>query len=182
MALYDDIYEVASENYGLITAEEAKDLGVSDKEMSRLARDGRLSRVGHGVYRVKHHVPGPNDVYAESVALVGPEAYLYGESVIAMYGLAPTNPMTMYVATPKRVRKALPEWLHVVRRVGVDTVVSNEGIPAQSIPAAIRSSASSMLTERLIAATREARARGFIRASEEVELLEELGASTEDPK
>lgn len=47
-------------------------MGVSDKELSRFTSDGRLTRIGRGVYRIKHHVPGNLDPYAESVALAGP--------------------------------------------------------------------------------------------------------------
>lgn len=104
MSKYEDIYEAAADNYGLVTRDEAIAIGVSDKELSRLTSDGKLTRIGHGVYRVKHHVPSPFDPYAESVAAVGPDAYLYGESVLAMFSLCPTNPTKMFVATPKRVR------------------------------------------------------------------------------
>ena len=54
MTFYDEIYEVAADNYGLISNAQAKKLGVSDKELSRLTKDGRLERVGHGIYRIFH--------------------------------------------------------------------------------------------------------------------------------
>jgi hypothetical protein len=41
MTYYEDIYEVAVDNYGLITSTKAKELGISDKEMSALAKRGR---------------------------------------------------------------------------------------------------------------------------------------------
>ena len=171
MTYYDEIYEVAADNYGLISNAQAKKLGVSDKELSRLTKDGRLERVGHGIYRIFHHVPEPNDPYALAVMRVGPEAYLYGESVIAMHGLAPTNPALMFVATPKRVRKKLPKNLHVVIRGNQSDVSSYEGVPSQTIPAAIRSCRGTMMPERLIEATRSASAKGLITPGEELELM-----------
>lgn len=177
MAFYDEIYEVAADNYGLISNAQAKKLGVSDKELSRLTKDGRLERVGHGIYRIFHHVPEPNDPYALAVMCVGPEAYLYGESVIAMHGLASTNPTRMFVATPKRVRKKLPKHLHVVRRGDRGDVSSCEGIPSQTIIAAIKSCKGTMMPERLIEATRNARTKGLITADEEAELMDFLEAS-----
>lgn len=74
MAARDDIYEVAVDNYGLITSAQAKRLGISDKGVSRLAAVGRLTRLGYGVYLIRHRVPEASDPYAASVALVGPEA------------------------------------------------------------------------------------------------------------
>lgn len=40
---------------------------------------------------------------------MGADAYLYGESVLAMFSLCPTNPTKVFVATPKRVRRKLSE-------------------------------------------------------------------------
>jgi len=82
--------------------------------MSRLASDGRLQRLGHGLYRIKHYSPTLNDPYAEAVALVGADAYLFGKSVIAMHRLAPTNPARITVATPRRIRKTLPTTIQVI--------------------------------------------------------------------
>ena len=108
MAAYDDIYEVAADNHGLFTSSDARGLGISDKEMSRLAHDGRLIRLGYGVYQIRHHVPEPADPYAVSVALVGDGAYLYGESVLAMHGLCPTDPRRIYDAMPVTRRSTMP--------------------------------------------------------------------------
>lgn len=176
MTYYDEIYEAAADNYGLISNAQAKELGVSDKELSRLTKDGRLERVGHGIYRIFHHVPEPNDPYALAVMRVGPEAYLYGESVIVMHGLAPTNPAHMYVATPKRVRKKLPKHLHVVRRGDRGDVSSYEGVPSQAIPAAIKSCKDTVMPERLIEAARNARTKGLITTAEKAELMGYLEA------
>ena len=174
MTIYDDIYEIAADNYGLVTSAEAKGAGASDKELSRIAKDGRLARIGYGVYRIKHWVPTGLDPYAEAVALVGQGAYLYGESVIAMHALAPTNPARTHVATPKRVRRSLPASVKVVRRPDCGDTTEYEGIPSQTIPAAIRSCQGTMMTERLIDAAHRARELGLIRAEEEAALMEDL--------
>ena len=62
---YDTIYEHAADNYGLITSSEAKVLGVPNIELVKLAHRGRLSRLGHGVYRVKHYIPTMYDKYCK---------------------------------------------------------------------------------------------------------------------
>jgi len=174
MALYDNIYEIAADNYGLISSSEAKLIGVSDKEISRLARDGRLIRIGHGLYRIKHYSPSPNDPYAEAVALAGVDAYLFGESVISMHGLAPTNPANITVATPHRIRKKMPSSIRVIRRKHVESPTEYEGIPSQSIVEAIRAARQTIMASRLEEATRNARREGLITKSEESILLGEL--------
>jgi predicted transcriptional regulator of viral defense system len=172
MAHYDDIYEAAADNYGLITSAEAKELGVSDKEMSALTKRGRLIRRGHGVYKLARYIPTPYDAYAEAVALVGRGAYLYGESVIAMLGLAPTNPARIFVATPARTRKVLPGHITVVS--ASDTTVQYEGILSQSVFDAIGACQKTMMPKRLEEATNEARNQGFITDAQRTELLKSL--------
>jgi len=172
MTHYDNIYDVAADNYGLITSAQAKKLGVSDKEMNALTKRGRLVKRGHGVYKLARYIPTPHDAYAEAVALVGPEAYLYGESVIALLGLAPTNPARVFTATPARTRKRLPE--HIVIVKAHDEPACYEGIPAQSIPDAIAACHRTMMPERLEEAVKEARRQGFITDAQKAELLASL--------
>lgn len=174
MASYDDIFKVASVNHGLFTSAQAHELGISDKEMSRLAHDGRLTRLGYGVYQVKHHVPQPNDTYAISVKLVGVGAYLYGESVLSLHGLCPTDPRFVYVATPKRVRRSLSSNLVVVKREEVWDVTVYDAIPSQPVYAAIADCIGHIPTERLIQALGEARRKDLITADEQQELERRL--------
>lgn len=174
MTIYEDIYEVAADNYGLVTTAQANQIGAANKDLLRYVADGRLMRLGRGLYRITHYVPAPNDPYAESVALVGDGAYLYGESVIAMHGLAPTDPARIYVATPRRVRRELPEGLIVKRRHGAGDVTSYEGIPSQSIPAAILACKPTVLPERLEQAAHRAADLGLITNAEEDDLVKEL--------
>lgn len=180
MILYDRIYEIAAGNFGLITSAEAKGVGASDKELSRLTSSGKLKRIGRGVYRVMHHVPEPLDQYAEAVALTGPGAYVFGESVIAMLDLAPTNPTRMTIATFKRVRRTLPPWLRVVRGNDADDITVYDGIPSQTVYGAISSCKTIMMTDRLLDAVKAAKEQGYLTRREEHELIDLLGGSDEE--
>lgn len=64
MAHFDDIYDIAADGYGIITAAQAREASAACTS----------SRAGW---------PTPYDAYAEAVALVGGGAYLHGESVLA---------------------------------------------------------------------------------------------------
>lgn len=100
-----------------------------------------MLRVGHGLYKLACPLPYSEDYapYAQAVALVGPEAYLYGESVLAMLRLAPTNPKRMYVATPRRVRKQLNAGLEVLQQIQTGDVTYYENVPSQPAASAILS-------------------------------------------
>ncbi len=174
MSIYDLIYEIAADNYGLIMSDEARDIGIPNIELVKLAHRGKLKRLGHGLYRLARYIPTPLDAYAEAVKLVGTEAYLYGESVLALHGLIPTNPAFIQVATPVRMRKKLPDYIHVVKIHDQETKSYYEGIPSQSVANAIRACVGSIINERLIAAIHEARRLGIITASEEKQLTKEV--------
>ena len=78
MAHFDDIYDIAADGYGIITAAQAREAGAAPSEPNRWCADGRLLRRGHGVYKLARWVPTSYDAYAEAAALVGGGAYLHG--------------------------------------------------------------------------------------------------------
>jgi predicted transcriptional regulator of viral defense system len=162
MTAYDRIYDAAAENYGLITSGAAESLGVSNMALVMLAKRGRLVRVGRGVYRLEQHPATEYDAYAALVAKAGKGAFLWGPSVLALDHLCPTDPRTLYVAVPGRVRRSLGPG--VVVKTGVDDVkpVLTHGIAAQSIADAIRASKGIIMDERLRDAAERARDAGLM--------------------
>lgn len=173
MTHFDEIYELAADNYGLITSATAKGLGVAKSELSRWVDSGRLLRQGRGVYKLVRYAPTEYDKYAEAVALVGDGSFLFGEAVLAMHGLALVNPRCISVGTAKRVRRGLPEWVQPVTVSG-KTVTSYEGIPSQSIAEAILECRGVVMGERLRSAVEDARREGFITKNELEHLRREL--------
>ena len=173
MAHFDDIYELAVDNYGLITSAEAKNLGVAKSELNRWVGMGRLLKRGHGVYKLVRYVPTEYDRYAEAVALVGDGSFLFGEAVLAMHGLALANPRHISVGTTKRVRRELPEWVQPVTVSG-KTVTSYEGIPSQSLAEAILECRGMVMGERSKSAVEDARREGLITKDEFEHLRKEL--------
>lgn len=174
MSYYEEIYERAADNYGIITSADAHEMGIPVVELGKLRSRGRLTRIGHGVYRIVQYIPTPLDSYANAVALVGRDAYLYGESVLAMHNLAPTNPSTIKIATPNTVRKTLPSYIVVVARRTDEQPTRYEGIPSQSVANALRSCRTTMMPERLLDAITEARRLGLINKDEATRLLGEI--------
>lgn len=173
MTHFDSIYEIAADNYGLITTAQAESVGATRSELARWTKLGKLDRRGRGVYRIMQWVPTEYDRFAEAVALVGEGAFLAGDAVLSMHGLALVNPSKVTVATPNRVRKSLPEWISVVSSEGA-THKSYEGIPSQSVSDALLACKGRVMLERLLDAAREAKGRGLVRESEYKNLRKEL--------
>lgn len=174
MTNYGKIFEYAIDNHGLVTTSAAHAMGISSKTLVDLAHRGRLTRIGQGVYQLVQYAPSANDPYAQAVALVGESAYLYGESVLAMLGLAATNPDLIYVATPNRVRRKLGQGIVVCRAAVGERTVILDGILAQPVADAIRSARSTVPAERLRQATEEAYRIGKISQPDKENLLNEL--------
>ena len=166
MGAYDEIWGVAEDNYGIITSARAKELGVSRQNMMAMLRRGVLTRLAQGVYQVKHHVPGVNDVYAIGVAMVGSSAYLRGASVIAMLNLAPTNPGLLYVGSEGRVRRRLPDGFRVRDRTVCQTTEYDgfEGIRCQPLVDALKTARDEGAVEadRIADAAKKAKERGLL--------------------
>lgn len=139
MEAYDELWGVAEDHYGIITSAEARKLGVSRQNLSAMERRGDLTRLCHGVYQVKHHVVGANDVFAIGVAMAGETAYLRGASVVAMLNLVPTDPRWIFVGAGKRVRRRLPPGFMVKDRTPCEPVEFEgcEGIRCQPLPEAL---------------------------------------------
>ncbi len=174
MAHFDDIYDIAIDNYGLVTAAQAREENVTSVELRRWCLNGRLERRGQGVYKLAHWVPTPYDSFAEALALVGDGSYLRGESVLAMHDLALVDPRAIQVATPKRVRRSLPSWVATVPANETDKTTFYEGIRSQRVADAIRECRKSVMPERLAEAAKQARCEGLVTAKEYDELKREL--------
>lgn len=174
MAHFDDIYEMAADGYGIVTAAQAREAGVTTGEMSRWCADGKLIRRGHGVYKLARWVPTPLDAFAEAVALVGDGSFLWGESVLSMHGLALVDPRAVAVATTRRMRRKLPPWIRVVVAPGSASPTFYEGIPSQRVADAIEACRGSVMGARLAAAARRARAEGLVSSGEYEDLMKEL--------
>ena len=182
MTTYNRIFDAAIENYGLVTTSMARKMGIEPGALVDLAYRGRLARIGQGVYQLVQYVPDINDPYAQAVALVGEGSYLYGESVIALLGLAPTNPDRIYVATANRVRKNLGLGIRVINARPDYQPVAVEGIPSQRVSDAIVCAKATMPFDRLRSACKEAHRMGKISEGDKKRIEREIREAENDTK
>ena len=175
MKSFDAIYEAASGNFGLVTARQSREMGVSSRELSRWVLSGRLERAGRGVYRVSNFPASQYDAFATAVESVGKDAYLCGESVIGMLGLAATNPTWIHVATARRVRKRLSDGIMIHKGQQGYKPSYYEGVRSQSVADAILSCRDTMRSERLREALSNGVAYGYVDNESARRVRRELG-------
>lgn len=176
MSAYEVIYEDAIGRYGLISTARARVLGIPALQLVKLARRGRLERVGCGLYRLAATLPYEGDApaYALAVESVGEDAALHGESVLGLLGLAPVTTDRIFVAARRRVRRHLPTGVVAVRMPADGKTAVYDGVRCQPVAEAIRSCRGRVMPERLRGAVAAARARGLLSAREAAGLKKEL--------
>jgi len=163
MSAYEEIWGVAEDNFGIITSKTAVALGVSRQCLRALSESGRVTRLGHGVYQVLHHVPGRLDAFAAAVAMVGETGYVRSASVVALLELCPTNPGLMFVGAKARVRRRLPKG-YLLRDLHETPIQEYERIPCQRLVEALREAKAegSIEGDRIADAARAAREKGLL--------------------
>lgn len=162
MKHFDEIYEIAADGYGIVTASQAREAGVTTSEMSRWCADGKLVRRGHGVYKVARWVPTPLDPFAEAVALMGDGSFLWGESVLSMHGLALVDPR-FGVRGDAEARAAQ------AARLG-----KSRARAQRRVADAIKACEGSVMGERLAEAAKLARAEGLVTSGKYENLMKGL--------
>lgn len=162
----DIVREIALDHYGYVATREAVEAGVPAVELPKLAARGGLENVAYGLYRVADAPPTEYDQYAEALLRAGRGAYLHGESVLALFGLADVNPRRIKVAIPRRARPKLPPFVELTQVKDDVRTTSYQGLTSQSVADALLECRGRIVNERLLAATNQARAEGLLNTAE----------------
>ena len=115
--VFDVLLERAVDQHGLITTDDARELGVDPTQLRLLAARGKLERTGRGVYRVM--VLPIDDLlpYAEAVAWAHGPAAISHESALAMRDIGDFNPsrVDLTIAPHYFPRRLVPRTLRLWR-------------------------------------------------------------------
>jgi predicted transcriptional regulator of viral defense system len=134
---FDELLALAGENDGLVTASQARAIGIVGSVLARLAQRGKLERVARGVYRIPHYPADRLSQYREAVSWARashePEnGALSHETALAVYGISDVNPSRVYIAVPKqaRLRRQKPKWIVNHREeLTAGRITVHEGLP-----------------------------------------------------
>jgi predicted transcriptional regulator of viral defense system len=99
------LWETALDQYGYITMNDARRLGLPDQSIWDLASRGKLEHVARGVYHFPELPEGARSPYMLAVLWTGvPEACLSHETALANYEVCDINPENVDVTVPSRYR------------------------------------------------------------------------------
>jgi len=103
----DKLREVALDQHGFVTYQQALDQGVTPQSLTMLVKRGRLEREAHGVYRVPQVPVSSCYQLMKAVLWTGaPEACLSHETALDAYGVSDINPTMIYITVAKNRRIA----------------------------------------------------------------------------
>jgi predicted transcriptional regulator of viral defense system len=137
----NELFVLAEGRDGLFTSKQAREIGIMDSVLVRLAKRGRLVRTARGVYRIAHYPADRFAQYREAVlwaqASQGPERIaLSHETALLVLGISDANPQKVHLTVPKRarLRREKPGWV-VLHRADLtpDDLTEHEGIPVTSV-------------------------------------------------
>jgi predicted transcriptional regulator of viral defense system len=170
------LWERALDQHGLVTTRDAHLLGVPSVELRKLRLRGALDRIGQGVYRMADMPTTDHEDYAVAVALVGRDAYLTHDAVLAMHDLGQVNPRSIRVGTPHRVRATLPPQVTVVHRTDIpaEDLTVYDDIPSTTVARALLDSRDLVMRSRLHEAAERAAEQGLVSRHEHDWVIESL--------
>lgn len=141
-SVYEAVFELGADNYGFVTQEEARGLGIPAQRLVVLEDRGLLERRRHGLYRVVALPVSALDSYMEATLWpVGVQGVLSDETALELHGLSDVSPAKIHITVPRRhrTRRAVPAQYVIHRRdLEPSEITSHEGIPIVTAARAIR--------------------------------------------
>lgn len=172
------VREIALDQYGYVTTRDAADAGVPAVELRKLAARGALINVAYGLYRVADARPTEHDQFAEALLRVGDGAYLRGDAVLALHDLALVNPRRIRVGVSRRVRAALPQFIDLrEEEMPLEDLTDYEGLRSTTVARALLACRGQVMTERLLDAAKQAKAKGLVTSREYARVRRDLTAA-----
>ncbi len=181
--VYNTLFELATEQYGYVTAEQAVELGFAKSRLPQMAARGVAERVERGLYRFPAMPSTALDQYMQAVLWPHrAHGVISHASALALHDLCDVNPAHIDITVPAgyRVTRVPPSVYRLHHRTlrPVD-IARYEGIPVVTPRRAILDGIEAHIRHGLIEQTIEtARRRGSITRADAAELERAQAAPT----
>jgi len=130
----------AQDQFGFITTDDARSLGLDPIQLRIMASRGQLDHRTRGIYRMPTVPSGELDQYMEAVLWTGRKGVISHDSALLLYDLSDVNPAKVHLTVPAdyRTRKQLPATMEL-HRAGftLDEVTVHRGIPVVTAELAV---------------------------------------------
>jgi predicted transcriptional regulator of viral defense system len=177
---FKTLYEIAEDNYGFLTVDDARQAGIRPQRLAEMARRGSLRREGLGLYRLDPFPAHELDAYRKATLWpYGVEGILSHETALDLYELSDVNPAKIHITVPKRYRLRRREAPSAYRfhheDLGERDVTRHEGLPIVTPAKAIRQChATNLRRDLLRQALEDAEQHGLLTRGAYDDLMREL--------
>lgn len=178
-ARFGAVFEIAVDNHGYVTVEQARAVDVSPKTLHAMVRRGTLEHVSNGLYRVAAIPPSPRSEFMEaSLWPRGVRGVISHDSALVLHELSDVNPSRIHVTVPAkhRVMRRIPA-IYELHRADLPhgEVEHVDGIPVTSPSRTIRDCHAAHLGPALIRqALEDGVRRGVFNTAQAERLASEL--------
>lgn len=157
---------LANAQHGVLTYEQLRGLGMSDRTLRRLCDSGRLDRLHHRVFAVGHRQLSPSGVrLAAALSVSRAEALVARRSAGNQVGIVAMPPkhglVEVAVASDRGSRRGDVHLLRLPSLTEEDRIVS-DGVPCTSVARTLLDLAGVLTEHQLGRAVREAEFRGLL--------------------
>lgn len=106
---YKELFDIATEQLGYFTTEQAQSVGISRELLSHHANRGRFIRMQRGLYRYRDYPPSPHeDVMAAWLAIGKDIAVVSHDSALDLLELSNVIPDAIHLTLPRSKRYLRP--------------------------------------------------------------------------
>lgn len=165
-----ELLEAATEQYGYVTTDDARALGVDPAQLRIMGHRGLVEHVARGVYRFPIVPTTALDQYMEAVLWPHTTAVLSHATALDVHDLCDVNPARIHLTVPAdyRLRRDVPRVLELHRRdLDPGDITRCAGIPIVTVARAIRDGIEAYVGDHLIdQALDTARNRGLLTPTE----------------
>lgn len=174
------LWDAALDQYGYVTTEDARRLGINVVELGKLAYRKQLGRVAYGIYRFEQLPVSQFDPYMLATLWAGGRGVLSHDTALDLYELSDINPAKIHLTVPDgyRPRRQGGELYEVHHEnLNQTQIRRHEGIPIVTVPTAIDQAIRTGVPTHLVRqALSTARERGAITKAEHGDLMRRLEA------
>lgn len=137
---------ISAAQWGLVTTAQANEIGVSRVQLTRLAQQGLIERLCHGVYRDAHTPEGewdslraawlstaPRHTAEKRLAAPDPGAVVSGRTAAHLHGLGDLLPEPFEFSTPRRRQSQRSELRYRHQPVGPADRTIRAGLPVTTV-------------------------------------------------
>lgn len=181
------LYEIASQQGGYFTAEQARRAGFTSKLIWYHARRGRFARLHRGLYRLHQYPSSPEDHILEAWLAAGPAAVVSHESALSVHRLSNVVPARVHLTVPRTHRwvgRRLPQGvtLHTTTRPlrPVDVVIRGPLRVTSAVRSIFDAAESGTAPEQIVLAVRQALEQGLTTRRELLSVVDQRSQRVAD--